>query len=79
MARTPNRSKPAQITVTLPAQTHAYLLKLASVGALGSHEGNVATYLLVSAVEALMAQRRAEIILVKDFDGEDQSSEQQHD
>jgi hypothetical protein len=58
-----NRSAPAELTISLPAQTHAYLVKLASVGALGQTEALIAARIVVNKVERLMKKRRAETIL----------------
>jgi hypothetical protein len=63
MARSPNRSEPVKVTITLPSQTHAYLVKLASVGALGQNEAFIAGQIVTHAVEHLMRERRAETVL----------------
>lgn len=60
MARPVNRSEPRQLTITLPAQTHAYLVKLATVGALGQTEQAIAAQLIVRVVEELIEKRRAD-------------------
>jgi len=60
MARTPNRSEPGQITITIPAQTHAYLVKLATSGALGQNEALIAAQIVINEVERLMVANRAE-------------------
>lgn len=60
MARTPNRSQPETVTITIPAQTHAYLVKLATAGALGQNEAIIAAQIVVNEVERLMRERRAE-------------------
>jgi hypothetical protein len=60
MARSPNRSEPEKITITIPAQTHAYLVKLAAAGALGQNEALIAAQIVVNEVERLMASNRAE-------------------
>jgi hypothetical protein len=54
--RTPNRSGPVPLEITLPAQTHAYLVKLATAGALGQNEALI----VVQEVERLIAGGRAE-------------------
>lgn len=58
-----NRSQPIELTISLPAQTHAYLVKLASAGALGQTEALIAARIVINKVEVLMHQRRAETIL----------------
>jgi len=63
MARNPNRSEPAKVTITVPAQTFAYLVKLATVGALGQNEAIIAAQIVVAEVERLMRERRAETML----------------
>ena len=63
MARSPNRSPTEQITITVPAQTFAYLVRLATAGAIGANEALVASHLVVSEVERLMLERRAETAL----------------
>ena len=60
MARPFNRSEAKQLTITLPAQTHAYLVKLATAGALAQTEQAIAAQIVVSVVEQLMEKRRAE-------------------
>jgi hypothetical protein len=61
--RTRNRSDTEQITITVPKQTFAYLVKLAAVGAMGAHEAMIASVIVVNEVERLMAARRAETVL----------------
>lgn len=63
MARTPNRSEPTQVTISVPAQTHAYLVKLATVGALGHYESQIAAQIVIAEVERLMTAKRAETLL----------------
>ncbi len=58
--RNPNRSKPVTLKITLPAQTHAYLIKLAEAGALGQNEALIAAKLVIDAVEELIETGRAE-------------------
>jgi hypothetical protein len=58
--RTPNRSEPRQVTITLPAQTHAYLVKLATAGALGQNEALIAAKIVIDEVEKLIAGGRAD-------------------
>ena len=60
MARPDNRSKPSKLTITLPAQTHEYLVKLATAGALHQTEQGIAAQIVVQEVERLMATGRAE-------------------
>ena len=60
MARPLNQSSPVSLSVSLPKQTHAYLVELASVGALGQSEHAVASLLLINEVERLMKEKRAE-------------------
>lgn len=59
MGRKANRSQPKQITITVPAQTHAYLVKLAMAGAIGQNEALVAAHIVVVEVERLIEKRRA--------------------
>ena len=61
--RNPNRSAPVKLKITVPAQTYAYLVKLATVGALGQNETLIAGQLVTAAVEQLMKERRAETVL----------------
>jgi hypothetical protein len=58
--RTPNRSDPVPLEITLPAHTHAYLVKLATAGALGRNEALIAAQIVVQEVERLIAGGRAE-------------------
>lgn len=58
-----NRSDPIELTVSLPAQTHAYLVKLATAGALAQTEALIGARIIVNEVERLMERRRAETIL----------------
>ena len=60
MARPVNRSQPEAITITLPAQTYGYLVKLATAGALGQTEHAVASLIIVNEIERMMNNRRAE-------------------
>lgn len=63
-----NRSKPEELTISLPWQTHAYLVKLATEGALAQTEALIAARMVVNEVERLMERRRAETILVSRAD-----------
>lgn len=60
-----NRSEPIPLSIGLPAQTHAYLAKLATQGALGTHESAIAAQIVISEVERLMSARRAETVLAR--------------
>lgn len=64
MARNPNLSKPAKVTITLPEQTFAYLTMLATSGALASNEAKIAALIVVNEVERLMVIKRAELRLM---------------
>jgi hypothetical protein len=66
MARSPNRSQQQQITISLPPQTYAYLLMLASAGALGASESAIAAQIVIKEVELLMSRKRAETDVTKD-------------
>jgi hypothetical protein len=59
----PNRSAPVPLTISLPAQTHAYLVKLATRGALGQTEALIAARIVINKVERLMKDGRAETVL----------------
>ena len=59
MARPSNRSALKPLTISLPAQTHAYLVKLAKAGARGPSEQAIAAQLVVESVEDLMVKKRA--------------------
>jgi hypothetical protein len=59
MARPFNRSEPKHLTITLPAQTHAYLVKLATAGARGQTEQAVAAHIVITEVEQLIEKKRA--------------------
>ena len=59
----PNRSKPVELSISLPIQTHAYLVKLAEAGALGQTEALVAARIVINKVERLMRDGRAETVL----------------
>ena len=58
-----NRSAPVELTVALPAQTHAYLVKLAERGALAQTEALIAARIIINKVEKLMKDKRAETML----------------
>jgi hypothetical protein len=75
MARPANRSPPEPITITLPAQTHAYLVKLATAGALAQTEQGIAALIVVNEVERLIAQKRAETVLAQPDQQPDRSRE----
>ena len=62
MARSKNRSIPAKIEITVPAQTHAYLVKLATAGALGQTEAIIAAQIVINEVERLIDKKRAEMV-----------------
>ncbi len=53
MGRPPNRSKPVPLTLSLPAETHEYLVLLASQGKLGVLETEIATHLVVEEVRRM--------------------------
>jgi hypothetical protein len=57
-----NRSVPVELTISLPAQTHAYLVKLATAGALGQTEALIAARIVVNKIEKLIKDRRAETV-----------------
>ena len=59
MARPVNRSALKQLTISLPAQTHAYLVRMAKVGARAQTEQAIAAQIVVIAVEELMDRKRA--------------------
>lgn len=58
--RKENRSDPVLMRITVPAQTHAYLVKLAAAGALGQNETLIAAQMVVNEVERLIERGRAE-------------------
>lgn len=62
MARSSNRSDTSQITISVPTQTFNYLVRLATVGALGQNEAIIAAKIVVDEVERLMDKGRAEKI-----------------
>jgi len=55
MARPRHRSETRPITVSLPIETHDYLVLLATRGKLGPSEQDIAAYLVVREVELMMA------------------------
>jgi hypothetical protein len=55
MARPKNRSEARQITLSLPLQTHEYLVALAQRGKLGVTEQAVAEHILTQRAEEMMA------------------------
>jgi hypothetical protein len=55
MARPKNRSEARQIALSLPIQTHDYLVALAVRGKLGVTEQAVAEHILTERVEEMMA------------------------
>jgi hypothetical protein len=55
MARPKNRSETRQVTLTLPVETHDYLVLLAELGKLGSSEADVASYLVIREVDMMLA------------------------
>jgi len=57
MARPENRSESRALSVTLPLETFNYLVLLASLGKMGRTENEIATHILVQAVEALIERR----------------------
>lgn len=59
MARPKNKSDPVSFEITVPSQTHAYLVELATVGALGWTENGIASQLVIDAVEDLIRDDRA--------------------
>jgi hypothetical protein len=66
-----NRSAPVELTIALPAQTHAYLVKLAERGALGQTEALIGARIIINKVEKLMRDRRAEVKLASASDTAD--------
>ena len=61
----PNRSELVSFNISVPRQTHAYLVKLATVGALGPTETAIAAQIVIAEVERLMLGRRAETALAR--------------
>jgi hypothetical protein len=57
MARPENRSESRALSVTLPLETFQYLVLLASLGKMGRTENEIATHILVQAVEGLIERR----------------------
>jgi hypothetical protein len=55
MARPKHRSQALSITVSLPAETHDYLVLLASRGKLGPSEQDVAAHILIREVDMMIA------------------------
>jgi hypothetical protein len=55
MARPRHRSKALPITVSLPAETHDYLVLLAARGKLGPSEQDVAAHILIREVDLMIA------------------------
>lgn len=55
MARPKHRSEAKSITVSLPAETHNYLVLLASLGKLGPSEQDVAAHILIREVDIMLA------------------------
>jgi len=58
MPRPVNKSALKSLTISLPAQTHEYLVRLAKVG-YGSSEQAIASRLLEIAVDVLIEKKRA--------------------
>jgi hypothetical protein len=58
MARPVNKSALKSLTISLPAQTHAYLIRLAKAG-FGPSEQAIAADLVKEAVEVLIEKKRA--------------------
>jgi hypothetical protein len=58
MSRPVNKSALMSLTISLPAQTHEYLIRLAKVG-FGSSEQAIAARLVEKAVEELIEKKRA--------------------
>ena len=54
MARPENRSDARALSLTLPTETHNYLVLLATLGKLGRTENEVATHILVREVYAMI-------------------------
>ena len=61
MARPENRSEARALSLTLPTETHNYLVLLATLGKLGRTENEVATHLLVREVYAMIERRLHEM------------------
>jgi hypothetical protein len=57
MGRPPNRSIPIPLTLSLPAETHEYLVLLASMGKLGVLETEIAAHLVVEEVRRLEREK----------------------
>jgi hypothetical protein len=57
MARPENRSDARALSLTLPTETHNYLVLLATLGKLGRTENEVATHILVREVYAMIERR----------------------
>jgi hypothetical protein len=70
-----NRSKSVDLTVSLPYQTHAYLVKLAERGALGQTEALIGVRIIINKVEKLMKAKRAETMLAAPSDVADRPSD----
>lgn len=57
MGRPPNRSIPIPLTLSLPAETHEYLVLLASMGKLGVLETEIAAHLVVEEVRRMEREK----------------------
>ena len=55
--RNQNRSKPEKMTISLPGDTHKYLVYLASIGKKAVTENDVAVQILVAEVERLQREK----------------------
>ena len=55
--RNENRSKPEKMTISLPGDTHKYLIYLASIGKRAVTENDVAVHILVEEVERMQRER----------------------
>lgn len=65
MARPKHRSETRQLTVSLPLETHEYLILLATRGKLGPSEQDVAAHLIVREVDLMVAANYHDKVLPK--------------
>jgi len=55
MPRPRHRSETRAITVSLPVETHDYLILLASLGKLGPSEQDIAAHIIIREVDLMLA------------------------
>jgi hypothetical protein len=60
--RPENRSKPEKMLISLPGDTHKYLVHLATIGKKGVTENDVAVQILIAEVERLQKEEFEKII-----------------